>query len=118
MACFFWNVRGFNKTLKHSVVKEWISNKEMKFGCVLETRVKEKKAERILKEVFKEWTAMTNYDCSQGGRIWVMWRDSVRVTPVYKSDQLITCLVELEKKEEILCTCVYAKNQVEERKEL
>ena len=48
MSGFFWNVRGFNKTLKHSVMKEWLNNRSMKFGCILETRVKEKKAEKIL----------------------------------------------------------------------
>lgn len=52
MAYFFWNVRGFNKGLKHSKVKEWVSNKELVFGCILETRVKERKAEKILREVF------------------------------------------------------------------
>lgn len=45
MSSFFWNVKGFNKYLKHSVVKEWI-------GCILETRVKEMKAEKIIKEGF------------------------------------------------------------------
>ena len=90
----------------------------MKFGCVLETRVKEKKVERIIRESFKEWSVMTNYDCNPGGRIWVFWRESVCVTPVYKSDQLITCSVRLEDEEEFLCTFVYAKNQSEERKAL
>lgn len=118
MASFFWNVRGFNKSLKHSVVKQWLGNKDMKFGCLLETRVKETKAERILKEEFKDWSMMNNYDCSQGGRIWVLWRDSVCMTPVYKSDQLITCSVGVEKEEDFFCTFVYARNQVEQRKEL
>lgn len=102
-------MRGFNKSLKHSVVKEWIGSKEMKLGCILETRVKEKKAEKIIKEGFKGWSSIMNYECSQGGRIWVLWRDSVRMTPVYKSDQLITCSVEVEGEKEFLCTFVYAK---------
>ena len=118
MSCFFWNVRGFNKSLKHYVVKEWIGNKDMKFGCILETRVKEVKAEKIIKEEFKEWSTIMNYECSQGGRIWVLWRDSIRMTPVFKSDQLITCSVGLEGEEEFLCTFVYARNLSEERKEL
>lgn len=50
MSSFFWNVREFNKSLKHSVVKEWIGNREVKFGCILETRVKETKAGKITKE--------------------------------------------------------------------
>ena len=89
MSSFFWNIRGFNKPLKQSVVKEWLSKKDMKFGCILETRVKEKKAEKIIRESFREWSVMTNYDCSPGGRIWVFWRESVRMFHVYKSDQLL-----------------------------
>lgn len=81
--------------MKHYVVKEWIGNKEMKFGCIFKTMVKSINAEKIIKEGFKEWSTMTNYDCSQGGRIWVLWRDSIRMTPVYKSGQLITCSVGL-----------------------
>lgn len=44
MVGVFWNVCGLNKLLKHSVVKEWVRNCDMEFGCVLETRVKERKA--------------------------------------------------------------------------
>lgn len=40
----------------------------------------------------------------------------VRITPVYKTAQLITVMVELRNSEEFYCTCVYASNQVEERK--
>lgn len=96
MSGFFWNVHGFNKTLKHSVVKEWVGNKEMLFGCLLETRVKGKKADRIINSVFKDWSSLTNYKHSVGGRISIVWRDTVRITPVYKSDQMITCSVALK----------------------
>ena len=48
MSSFFWNVRGLNKTLKHSIVKEWVNNNEMKFGCIIETRVKERKSTEVL----------------------------------------------------------------------
>ena len=65
-------MRGFNKTLKHSVVKEWVGNKEMLFGCLLETRVKERKADRIINSVFKDWSSLTNYEHSAGGRIWLV----------------------------------------------
>lgn len=41
-------MRGFNGHLKHSVVKEWVRRNNMEFGCILETRVKEGKAGRIL----------------------------------------------------------------------
>lgn len=61
MARFFWNMRGFNKSVKHGVVKEWLKDQSMQFGCLIETRVKERKAEKIVKEVFREWSFMGNY---------------------------------------------------------
>lgn len=118
MAGFFWNVRGFNKLLKHSVVKEWICGSDMLFGCVLETRVKEGRAEKILSSVFSDWSVVVNYEYSQGGRIWLLWRDSVRMTPVYKSDQFITCSVGLQNEDVFFCTFIYASNAVEEMKVL
>ena len=48
-------------------------NKELKFGCILKTRVKEGKAWKILRGVlFGDWSAITNYEDSQGGRIWLL----------------------------------------------
>lgn len=118
MSSFFWNVRGFNKMLKHSVVEEWVKGNSMSFGSILETRVKESKAGNIFKKVFRGWNVMTNYEYSDGGRIWFVWKDDVRVTPVYKTDQLITYSVELQDQEIFFYTTVYAHNSVEGRKEL
>lgn len=43
----------------------------------------------------------------------------MRITPVYKSAQMITCSILLPKQsEEFLCSFIYALNTVEERKEL
>ena len=67
--------------------------------------------------MFKGWVSITNYEFSQGGRIWLVWRDEVCLTPVYKTDQLITCSVALQGQEEFFFTCVYANNTVEGRKE-
>ena len=90
----------------------------MSFGCILEMRVRERKADGILKKVFKDWSFLTNYEHSQGGRIWLVWRDEVSMIPVYKSDQLITCSVKLPDQEEFFYTCAYANNLAEERMEL
>lgn len=56
MSGFFWNVRGFNKISKHSVIRSWVNNKSMQFGCLLETRVKENKASKIVNKVFQNWS--------------------------------------------------------------
>ena len=79
-------------------------NKELKFGCILETRVKEGKAWKILRGVlFGDWSSITNYEDSQGGRIWLLWRDTIRMLPVYKSDQIVICLVEMKGEEKFYC---------------
>ena len=72
MTGFFWNMRGFNKSSKHKVVRSWIQNKELQFGCLLETRVKESKAIQIVSTVVPGWSFLNNYEYSQKGRIRVM----------------------------------------------
>lgn len=119
MAGFFWNMRGFNKQTKHEVVRSWMKNQSFLFGGLIETRVKEKKAEKIVSSVFQNWEFMSNYEHNNLGRIWVVWKPSVRLTPVFKSSQLVTCSVLLQgKEEEFFSSFVYALNTVEERKSL
>lgn len=91
----------------------------MQFGCLTETRVKEKRAGKIISEVFQGWDNISNYEHHRLGRLWVVWGPMVRLTPVYKSNQLITCSVLMKGKgEEFFCSFVYALNGVEERKSM
>lgn len=96
MTGFFWNLRGFNKPSKHEVVKEWVRKRGFQFGCLIETRVKENKMKGIINKVFPGWSHMANYDYNRLGRIWIVWNQSVRVTPCYQSEQLITVSILLE----------------------
>lgn len=96
MSGFFWNVRGFNENKKHSIVRDWIQSDFLQFGCLLETRVQERKAPQIITSVFRDWSSMTNYEYNRLGRIWVVWNNNVRVTPVFKSGQIITCSILVE----------------------
>lgn len=51
--------------------------------------------------------------------MWIVWKDEVRLTPVYKSGQMVTCSVLMQgEKEEFFCSFIYALNTVEEGKEL
>lgn len=70
------------------------------FGCLLETRVKESKSHSLIVLVFKDWSVLTNYEYNRLGCIWMVWRQSVRLTPAFKSGQMITCSIKLEDKEE------------------
>lgn len=69
--------------------------------------------------MFQGWKFLSNYEFSRLGRLWVVWNADVRMTPVYKSGQMITCSVLLQgESEEFFCSFIYALNTVEERKEL
>lgn len=96
MSGFFWNVRGFNQSKKHSVVKKWVMEKGFSFGALLETRVKEGKSNRIASKVFTDWSMLSNYEYNTLGRIWLVWQPDVLVTPFFKSDQLITVSAQLD----------------------
>lgn len=119
MSGFFWNIRGFNKPEKQKVVRDWIHRSAFQFGCILETRVKESRAASIASSVFRDWSFLSNYENYRLGRIWVVWSPKVRVTPCFKSGQVITCSILMDgMEEEIFCSFVYASNTMEERKEL
>lgn len=86
---------------------------------MIETRVKENKAKKILDSVFPGWSYITNYDHHRLRKIWITWSPRVRITPCFKSTQLVTCSVLLEgMTDEFYCSFVYGLNLVEERKEL
>lgn len=118
MSGFFWNIRGFNKQEKHGVVRDWINQGKFDFGCLIETKVKERKAERIVKSVFKDWSFLSNYEEHKLGRIWLVWRHNVRVTPIYKTSQMITCSIYIEGRKEFFVSFIYASNFAVERKTL
>lgn len=116
---FFWNIRGLNKQTKHEIIKKWCTDNNFEFGAVLETRVKEAKEPRFISKVFPGWSSINNYEHHRLGRICVVWKDTVRLTPVFKSDQLITVLVKLQTDEsEFLVSFVYASNDEAERRAL
>lgn len=117
MSGFFWNVRGLNKTSKHSIIKRWLEEQQFQFGCFLETRVRERNSERLATSLFQDWSVLTNYEYNRRGRIWVVWRNNVRMSPFFKSEQLITCSIKLEsQEEEFFCSFVYGLNTGDQRK--
>lgn len=77
----------------------------MRFGGLLETKVKEGNAQGIVDKVFNGWSYISNYEHNRLGRIWIVQNDMVRMTPIYKMDQLLFVLILLEgTSEEFLCT--------------
>lgn len=58
--------------------------------------MKESKAKQIVSSVFNGCSWINNYEFNRKGRIWVMWSPQTRLTPLFKSSQIITVSVLLE----------------------
>lgn len=67
-----WNVKGLNRTCKHSEVKNLLSY----YNCVifgfLETTVRHVNFHKVFPRVCFGWLIVTNYQFHDGGRIWVV----------------------------------------------
>ncbi|XP_074300977.1 uncharacterized protein LOC141632320 [Silene latifolia] len=85
-----WNIRGFNCPLKYSEVKDYLGVNKIDIMALLETRVKEHKASKIIRKKFSNWNVVCNYSHHYNGRIWVFFNPST-VTMLSKTvaDQLI-----------------------------
>ena len=71
MNFMIWNVRGLNHHSKQQEVKSMIKLHKIGLICLIETRVKENKANRIRSAVVLYWDYVFNYDKHFLGRIWV-----------------------------------------------
>ncbi|XP_074277989.1 uncharacterized protein LOC141601593 [Silene latifolia] len=56
-----WNIRGFNCPLKHSEVKDYLVVNKLDIMALLETRVKEHKASKIIKKKFSNWHVIIHF---------------------------------------------------------
>ncbi|XP_074313900.1 uncharacterized protein LOC141649100 [Silene latifolia] len=85
-----WNIRGFNCPLKHSEVRDYLGVNKIDILALLETRVKEHNASKIIRKKFRNWNVVCNYSHHYNGRIWVFFNPST-ITMLSKTvaDQLI-----------------------------
>ncbi|XP_074310236.1 uncharacterized protein LOC141646033 [Silene latifolia] len=61
---------------------------------VLETRIKQGKAKKIIQSKFKDFQVVCNYSAHVNGRIWLIWKAaSMTVIPLIIHDQFIHCEV-------------------------
>ena len=100
------------------VVQNWVRDKNFMFGRLLETGVKEGRCEEILSTAFLGWSMISNYEFNALGRIGLVWRPDIRVTPFFTSRQVLTVSIWIEGGEEFFYSIVYALNTMEERMEL
>lgn len=111
MKILCWNVRGINSSRKLSELKNFICKYDGNLLCLVETKVQEDKASRILKDHFLGWSFVSNHANDGSGRIWVLFKDHLRVNLLSSSAQGIHCHVShTTHLEYIFLSCIYAAN--------
>ncbi|XP_074271621.1 uncharacterized protein LOC141595553 [Silene latifolia] len=71
-----WNIRGLNDPLKQAEVNTFMRTNRLDVLGILETRVKEHHAKRIVNNHFNQYNIVTNYTAHYNGRIWCLWNPS------------------------------------------
>lgn len=68
-----WNMRGLNDPQKIREVGKFINLHNISFMGLLETKIKQHKADVIKAKMHKDW--LWEFNCSQSprGRIWIGW---------------------------------------------
>lgn len=87
-----WNVRGLNKRARHIEIGSHLRKMEVSCVALLETRVKENNANKIMRILGNNWSWTNNYEHHINGRIWIIWKnDDIEIKVMEKYDQLIHC---------------------------
>lgn len=55
-----WNVRGLNKTYKQNELKEFIKENKLGLIAILEHRMYDQKAEKIITKIIPGWSWVSN----------------------------------------------------------
>lgn len=68
-----WNNRGLNKSLRQIEANKVLKNNKVVLAGLLETRVKQQKADRVRSSFGSNMEFVDNYGMAVNGRMWVMW---------------------------------------------
>ncbi|XP_074299237.1 uncharacterized protein LOC141630296 [Silene latifolia] len=87
---------------------------------VLETRIKEKKAKKVIHNKFKAFKVICNYNAHVNGRIWLVWKPTtVDIHPLIIHSQFIHCEVfHHATYTKFHLTMIYASNNARARDDL
>ncbi|XP_074312723.1 uncharacterized protein LOC141648135 [Silene latifolia] len=89
-----WNIRGGNDPIKQQEVLDFLRLLQVDIMGVLETRIKEKKAKKVIKNKLKAFKVVCNYSTHDNGRIWLIWKpNNVNIHPLIIHSQFIHCEV-------------------------
>ncbi|KAL0324477.1 UNVERIFIED_CONTAM: hypothetical protein Scaly_2414800 [Sesamum calycinum] len=73
----FWNVRGFNRPLKHNGVAHLIKNNQLCLLDILETKLAATTVPRIIHRSFPGWCQVNYFNTIVGGRILIIWNPAI-----------------------------------------
>ncbi|XP_019255064.1 PREDICTED: uncharacterized protein LOC109233643 [Nicotiana attenuata] len=120
MNIIVWNVRGMNKVYKQKELKTFIRENKVVLIAVLENRVKETKAESIIKKIFNNWRWIANYSQAPRGRIWIAWDQKKVDFEGYKMHQqyIIGEVTERQNGNKFRFGAVYGMHTIQDRKRL
>lgn len=91
MKIFSWNVRGLNNDSRQNNIRSWLNNLGSSVGAFVETRVREENSASVMSGLLQGLRCQSNYSEVDGGRIWVVWEQSLSVVIFKKSKQMIVC---------------------------
>lgn len=90
-----WNISGLNHPHKQEEVKSSLLKKKVDLLGSSETKIKQRRADKVKKFLGAEWTCFKDYSLEPNDRIWLCWRhQNVGVTILISNPQLVHCQVE------------------------
>lgn len=112
---FFWNVRGLNDPDKHPLFVNWLTTSKVCFGALLETHIKEPQLAYVMNKTCRDWSYTSNHASDHDGRIVIIWKHPVNVTPLHQTRQSLTCEITIGRQQKFVYTAIYAANTYAER---
>lgn len=112
---FFWNVRGLNDPDKHPLFVNWLTSQQVCFGALLETHIKETQLNHVMTRTCRDWSFVSNHASDPDGRIIIIWRHPISITPLHQTRQSLTCEISIGCYQKFIYTVIYAANTSSER---
>ncbi|XP_074560786.1 uncharacterized protein LOC141816966 [Curcuma longa] len=115
-----WNIRGFHKSLKHGGVQHLLQQKDIQVMALMETKLNEDSLYPILQRRFAGMGYAHNFDCSNHGRILLLWDlQKVDMDIIMTTKQYIHCHVRCRiSNRGFLVTYVYGLHSIVTRRPL
>lgn len=117
MTWYTWNMRDINKSYKQKELKNYLKTVKIYLVGLVEIRVKQHNAMKILNNIAPGWGFHNNYQEADNGRIWLIWdgyKFSVNLL-VVASQMVHRKVTDKTTVTEQLMTIIYCFNIVEQR---